>query len=528
MKIKIRHGLLSLFILLYAILPCIDLYSQDSIQKPSRQAAMDAFSKADYETALREFSTLLQYYSRDPLYKYYSGVCMVKMSRYPGDALAYLQDAINGSLNIKSIPDDVWFYLGRSQQMTGRFPDAIKSYEYFLDKAGRKLARNYRVDTYIKECNEGRGRLKESEYQKVVVAAKTTSDNISTEKIAVTATSTVPSSEKPAVQKKDLPLEYDLVLSEAMNYQVKADSLNALISDHKDAAEKLPPSQKDAAKLKIAEMELLAAQYQKSADDKFSNAGVQPVVKKEVLTIQPSPAQSESKAGKEIFSLFNVQTNPALTGQHGISIDPELPAGLIYRIQIGVFSKQLDPSFFKGISPVAGFKVQGTNSTKYFAGMFRKMTDANRALLTVKQTGFKDSFITAIFDGKAVSIDRASILENEWGQKPLVVINTQQKAEETGPPTLNFRVEISRSDLPLSDEVTGIYKKMAGNRGFEILLTEDGTLVYLIGKFITFESASEYADLLKRNGYQKSKVAAYLGSKEIPVETAKQLFEKQK
>jgi hypothetical protein len=67
---------------------------------------------------------------------------------------------------------------------------------------------------------------------------------------------------------------------------------------------------------------------------------------------------------------------------------------------------------------------------------------------------------------------------------------------------------------------------MAGNRGFEIIRTEDGTLIYLIGKFINFESASEYADLLKRNGYRDVKVVAYMGSKEIPVETAKQLFEK--
>jgi tetratricopeptide (TPR) repeat protein len=526
MKFKIRHCIVCLFIIIFIDLSCIDLYSQDAIQKPSRQAAMDAFSKADYETALKEFNSLLQNYSRDPLYKYYSGVCLVKMSSYPGDATAYLQDAINGSLNIKSIPDDVWFYLGRSQQMMGRFPDAIKSFDYFVDKVGRKLARNYSVDTYIKECNEGRGRLDESGYYNEVIASKVVSDSIPAAQNTAEVIAVVPASVKPAPQKKDLPQEYDKKLSEAMKYQIKADSLNALISGYKKAAEELPPSQKDSAKSRIKEMELLAAQYQKTADDIFNNAGVKSSVKKEDAVSQPSP--TESKVSKDIYSLFNVQTNPALIGQHGISVDPELPSGLIYRIQIGVFSKPLEPSFFKGISPVAGFKIQGTNSTKYFAGMFRKMADASRALLTVKQTGFKDSFITAIFDGKTVSIDRASILENEWGQIPLVVITAQQKTEGTAPATLNFRVEISRSDIPVTSEVSEAYKKMAGNRGFEIFLTEDGTLVYLIGKFITFESASEYTDLLKRNGYQKSKVVAYLGSKEILVETAKQLFEKQK
>jgi len=526
MKFKIRHCIVCLFIIIFIDLSCIDLYSQDAIQKPSRQAAMDAFSKADYETALKEFNALLQYYSRDPLYKYYSGVCLVKMSRYPGDATAYLQDAINGSLDIKSIPDDVWFYLGRSQQMAGRFHDAVQSYEYFSDKAGRKSSRSYSVDTYIKECNEGRGRINGSEYQNEVAAAKTTSDSISTLQSTAAVIAAVPAAVKPQPQKEDLPQEYDNKLSESMKYQVKADSLNTLISEYKKAAEELPPSQKDAAKSRIREMELLAAQYQKTADDILSKAGVQPSVKKEDVVPPTSP--SELKVSRDIFSLFNVQTDPVLIGQHGISVDPELPAGLIYRIQIGVFSKPLDPAFFKGITPVAGFKIQGSNSTRYFVGLFRRMTDANKALLTVKQAGFKDSFITAVSDGKAVSIDRASILENEWGQKPLVIIAARQKTEGTAPATLNFRVEISRSDIPVTSEVSETYKKMAGNRGFEIFLTEDGTLVYLIGKFITFESASEYTDLLKRNGYQKSKVVAYLGSKEIPVETAKQLFEKQK
>jgi hypothetical protein len=69
---------------------------------------------------------------------------------------------------------------------------------------------------------------------------------------------------------------------------------------------------------------------------------------------------------------------------------------------------------------------------------------------------------------------------------------------------------------------------MAGNRGFEVINADDGTFVYLIGKFITFESASEYAGLLNRNGYREAKVAAYLGNREIPLETARQLFENQK
>lgn len=524
MEIKTRHYIIC-FLLIFSIhLSSVDLYSQEVMQKPSRQAAMDAFSKADYETAFREFSILLQNYSKDPLYKYYSGVCLVKMSRNPDEASAFLEDAIDGSLDIKSIPDDALFYLGRSQQMRGRFPDAIKSYNDFEKKAGRKIARSYGIDTYIQECNQGKGRLKDSGSPKEAAAVKPAAASVPAGQIKTESATSVPPPAKPAPQKTDVPPEYDKVLSEAMKYQVKADSVNALVAVYKKEYDRLPPSQKDAAKLRIAEMESLAAEYQKIADEKFGNTGVQVPPPKEVVIPAPKPA--DATPGREIFSLFNVEKNPDLIGKRGISIDPELPAGLIYRIQMGVFSKPLDPSFFKGISPVAGFKAQGTNSTKYFVGMFRRMADASRALLTVKQMGFKESFITAISDGKSVSIDRASLLEKEWGQKPLVLISVQQKSEPAAPSTLNFRIEIRRSDMPAGKETEEMYKKVAGNRVLEILSTEDGTLVYLIGKFITFESASEYADLLKRNGYSESKVVAYLGSKEIPVETAKQLFEK--
>jgi hypothetical protein len=54
----------------------------------------------------------------------------------------------------------------------------------------------------------------------------------------------------------------------------------------------------------------------------------------------------------------------------------------------------------------------------------------------------------------------------------------------------------------------------------------NGTVVYLIGKFITFESAEDYAGLLVRNGYRQAKVSAWLGKKEIPVETARELFKR--
>ncbi|MCX6261811.1 MAG: hypothetical protein NTY95_13460 [Bacteroidia bacterium] len=508
MKIKNNYNLTWFSIVVSVLLfSFTDLYSQETQHKPSRQAAMDAFSSGDYEKAFREFEILLQVYSRDPLYKYYSGVCLVKMNREPENASEFLREALNGSLDIKSIPDDAWFYLGRSQQMAGRFPDAIDSFNNFEEKAGKKRARDSGVPGYIQECKERRGGP----------GQKPPAEKNNAEQTPVQP------AVKPTPQKQDVPVAYDKVLSEAMKYQVKADSLNALVAEYRKEYDKLPPSQKMAAKSRISEMDSLSAEYQRMADEKFGNTVSPPPVKKEIVV---TPVLPETNKREEIYAVFNVETDPARIRNQKISIDPEIPAGLVYRIQMGVFSKQMDPTFFKGISPLSGFKIPGTESTKYFAGLFRRMADASQSVVTVKQMGFKDSFVTAVLDGKAVSLERAALLENEWGQKPLIVITPAQKTVETAASTLVFRVEIKKSMKPVADETAEVYRKMAGNRGFEIITAEDGTFVYLIGKFITFESASEYADLLIRNGYRDAKVSAYLGSKEIPVETAKQLFEK--
>jgi hypothetical protein len=513
MKIKNKYNLTWFSISVSFLLLSFSVLNSQEIQhKPSRQAAMDAFAGGDYEKALTEFGILLQVYTKDPLYKYYSGVCLVKMNRKPENASDFLREALNGSLDIKSIPDDAWFYLGRAQQMEGRFPDAIESFNNFEEKAGKKRARDLNVSGYIQECKErNSGPL-----------LKATPEKLISEK-PIAEKPIIPPDIKPVPQKQEVPVAYDKVLSEAMKYQVKADSMNSLIADYKKEYDKLSPSQRQAAKSRISEMETLSSEYQRMADEKFGNTVTRPSLNKVDVAV---PVLPEPVMAREIFSIFNVETDPVRLRDQKILLDPVIPAGLVYRIQIGVFSKQMEPSFFKGISPVAGFRIPGTGSIKYFAGQFRRMADASQSVVTVRQMGFKDSFVTAVLDGKAVSLERASLMENEWGQKPLMEASPLLKTGDTEASTLIFRVEVTRSLKPLSDDASEDYRKMAGSRGFEIITAENGTFVYLIGKFITFESANEYADLLKRNGYRDAKVTAYLGSREIPVETAKQLFDK--
>jgi len=97
---------------------------------------------------------------------------------------------------------------------------------------------------------------------------------------------------------------------------------------------------------------------------------------------------------------------------------------------------------------------------------------------------------------------------------------------DTVPPTLLFRVEVMRATRQIESRQLSELEKIAAERGLEIITPSSSLFVYLVGKFLNFESASAYADLLVRNGYKDARVVAYLGSREIPVETALKYFDR--
>jgi hypothetical protein len=257
-----------------------------------------------------------------------------------------------------------------------------------------------------------------------------------------------------------------------------------------------------------------------------------PVELYSLFEIVPGPDQaqaSKQSADKGFRMNFHFDGKNWWDPEAKITIDPPVDAGLIYRIQMAVFRNPVKPSYFKGIAPVEGFKISGTDKTIYYAGKFRKLADANKALVSVKAKGFNDAFVVPLSDNKRVPADKAAAMEKEWGKKSFISVaeatGGQQQILDTIPPSVSFRVEVVRTQKPLKEDAVEGMRKIAGNRGVDTETFDNGSCAYLIGKFITFESASEYSDLLIKNGYREAHVVAFLGIKEIPVETAKQLFE---
>ncbi|MCU0460192.1 MAG: hypothetical protein MUE37_14015 [Bacteroidales bacterium] len=259
-----------------------------------------------------------------------------------------------------------------------------------------------------------------------------------------------------------------------------------------------------------------------------------------------------------MLSLFSISQRQAYSDASPVPVEPVMPDGLMYTIQIAAFRNDVAPSLFKGLSPVYGKKRQGSDAVFYYTGMFRRIDDARKVLPDARGAGFPDAFIIAMMDGTQVSMERAALLEKEWGSRPFnsTPVSPAGKTSagqvpagktsagtvtgggnatgaterNTGQPvpvgTLSFRAEVMRIDKPVKPEVIQKIELLAGTRGLDMIKNSNGETVFLIGNFITFESADDYVSLLIRNGYSDARVAAYVGMQEIPVEAARELLNK--
>lgn len=89
-----------------------------------------------------------------------------------------------------------------------------------------------------------------------------------------------------------------------------------------------------------------------------------------------------------------------------IPIDAAMPAGVVFKVQVGAFRKPLGEEAFQDMGPLAGERtVNGL--VRYTAGMFTTPEAAVRAGGSIRAMGYNDAFVVAYVDGKRVSLDQA-------------------------------------------------------------------------------------------------------------------------
>jgi tetratricopeptide (TPR) repeat protein len=241
--------------------------------------------------------------------------------------------------------------------------------------------------------------------------------------------------------------DYNKILAEALLLQIKADSSARVTRDLRILArETTDDASKKQMVTDILRNDKEAKTLQREADARFAEArklkpdGDTTHIKDSILQVNKVvngitvlqykddvalPVAEDKQTGlsqetvREIektvetkksdnFSVFDKspynESNPI---PQGIEVFP----GLVYRIQLGVFSKPKPNDAFGGISPVSFEQVQGSAILKYYAGLFYSMNSVAKALETVRANGFPDAFIVAFLDGKLITTEKAREIE---------------------------------------------------------------------------------------------------------------------
>lgn len=242
----------------------------------------------------------------------------------------------------------------------------------------------------------------------------------------------------------------------------------------------------------------------KEKKQEFSTDKVQPKEEVSISRIENKDISTDQILIKNDQPLtFQVVEKSPYDAQNPIPIDEAYPSGVVYKIQLGAYSKPLEISFFKGMVPVSGEKISGGKVTKYYIGKFKRLADAEKALPVVRSKGFKDAFINAWLNGKTIPITRAKTIEDKQPSD-----DTQSKKNNSSDTTSSvnkiYQIQIGKYDGRLPNDVSQTIKALATGKDIIRKPEEQGKIIYLIGSYSSIEEANRVKDNLVAGGISEA------------------------
>lgn len=254
-------------------------------------------------------------------------------------------------------------------------------------------------------------------------------------------------------------------------------------------------------------------------------------------------------------SLFINTDEPVYSLKKPIPINPELPDGLIFQVQVGAFRNNIPQDLFGEFAPVMGEDLNN-GITRYRAGVFRKYSTAVNAKAAIRDKGYSDAFIVAFIDGErltgaqaqdilrqASAASQAELARNtepktETGERneasvekiqnvkaatidyysdPEAAVATQVEAT----PGLFFTVQVGVYSKPV--KLDKLYNLIELNSE----LTTSGYIRYTSGRYSSVDAASSRKAEVIDKGVSDAFITAYYNGKRIPLSRAQQLLEKE-
>ena len=235
-----------------------------------------------------------------------------------------------------------------------------------------------------------------------------------------------------------------------------------------------------------------------------------------------------------------------------IPVDVKSPTGLVYRVQVGAFSKPIPQDRFREFNPVSG-ETLDNGITRYMAGYFNSSANVTEARNKIRAIGYKDAFAIAYCDGKRISIAEAKALEASGrcvpkGENELIMEMAANTAVNMGitvsdtvlpalpeadytmvpggvksepvekHPGLFYTVQVGVFNNPVNAKVVNVMQPLISNR------LPNGQIRYSSGMFATVDEARPKKQEAIDKGIKDAFITAYYKSQRITLAEADQLL----
>lgn len=168
-----------------------------------------------------------------------------------------------------------------------------------------------------------------------------------------------------------------------------------------------------------------------------------------VAASQPAVLLSAEEKETMAVSVFSKSPEPVYSDTKPIPINPALPEGLVFKVQVGAFHKPIPNETFKNLQPVSGENTR-PGWIRYCVGMFKTFEPANVVKKDLRKNGFKDAFVVAYFNGNRISLGEAYAILNKPGND-LRGVYAQENSREMA--MLNdMNIHDDHSGTPVRDE----------------------------------------------------------------------------
>ncbi len=206
--------------------------------------------------------------------------------------------------------------------------------------------------------------------------------------------------------------------------------------------------------------------------------------------------------------------------------------GLVYCIQLGMFSKAKSYADFKNYNPVYTEILKG-RGTKYMVGAYGSYNAAKTDQNKVVKSGLKGAYIVCYYNGKSIKISEAKNIEKKRGKTKDVVISSAKKKDtivkvvkKKNPVVkvvkkkthlvkvvkkeekLIYKIQIAAYKKKLSVAEQKKYLKISSKRNINIM-RYNGLHIYSLGSFSSYKNAKKFQSVLKKEGTNGYLVAFY-------------------